>query len=66
MLAHLLFCDDLGKQRTAFSLLQVEYADKAKKLELKELYKTNPKEYRRVRDMSDAEYMQRLHDRFSH
>lgn len=66
MLAHLLFCDDLGKQRTAFSLLQVEYADKAKKLELKELYKTNPKEYRRVKDMSDAEYMQRLHDRFSH
>lgn len=66
MLAHLLFCDDLGKQRTAFSLLQVEYADKAKKLELKELYKTNPKEYRRVQDMSDAEYMQRLHDRFSH
>lgn len=66
MLAHLLFCDDLGKQRTAFSLLQVEYADKAKKLELKELYKTNPKEYRRVQDMSNAEYMQRLHDRFSH
>lgn len=66
MLAHLLFCDDLGKQRTAFSLLQVEYADKAKKLELKELYKTNPKEYRRVQSMSDAEYMQRLHDRFSH
>lgn len=66
MLAHLLFCDDLGKQRTAFSLLQVEYADKAKKLELKELYKTNPKEYRQVQDMSDAEYMQRLHDRFSH
>lgn len=66
MLAHLLFCDDLGKQRTAFSLLQVEYADKAKKLELKELYKTNPKEYRRVQNMSNAEYMQRLHDRFSH
>lgn len=66
MLAHLLFCDDLEKQRTAFSLLQVEYADKAKKLELKELYKTNPKEYRRVQDMSNAEYIQRLHDRFSH
>lgn len=66
ILAHLLFCDDLEKQRLAFDLLQVEYADKARKLELKELYKTNPKEYRRVQDMSDAEYMQRLHDRFSH
>lgn len=66
ILAHLLFCDDLEKKKLSFDLLQVEYADKARKLELKELYKTNPKEYRRVQDMSNAEYMQRLHDRFSH
>lgn len=66
LLAHLLFCDDLEKKKLAFDLLQVEYADKARKLELKELYKTNPKEYRRVHDMSDAEYADRLHDRFSH
>jgi hypothetical protein len=66
ILAHLLFCDDLEKKKLSFELLQVEYADKARKLELKELYKTNPKEYRRVQDMSNAEYMQRLHDRFSH
>ena len=65
LLAHLLFCDDLGKQRTAFSLLQVEYADKAKKLELKELYKTNFTEYQKVKNMTCDEYMQRLHDRFS-
>lgn len=66
MLAHLLFCDDLEKQKVAFSLLQVEYADKAKKLELKELYKTNFVEYQRVQNMTCDEYMQRLHDRFSH
>lgn len=66
LLAHLLFCNDRDKQRIAFELLQTEYADKAKRLELKELYKTNPKEYQRVQDMSNAEYMQRLHDRFSH
>lgn len=66
LLAHLLFCDDLEKKKLSFELLQVEYADKARKLELKELYKTNPKEYRRIQDMSNAEYMQRLHDRFSH
>lgn len=66
ILAHLLFCDDLEKKKLSFELLQVEYADKARKLELKELYKTNPEEYRRVQDMSNAEYMQRLHDRFSH
>lgn len=66
LLAHLLFCDDLEKKRLVFDLLQVEYADKARKLELKELYKTNFDEYRRVQKMTDAEYMQRLHDRFSH
>lgn len=66
LLAHLLFCDDLEKQKLSFELLQVEYADKAKKLELKELYKTNFAEYRRVQKMTDAEYMQRLHDRFSY
>lgn len=66
ILAHLLFCDDLEKKKLSFELLQVEYADKARKLELKELYKTNQEEYRRVQDMSNAEYMQRLHDRFSH
>lgn len=66
ILAHLLFCNDLEKKKLSFELLQVEYADKARKLELKELYKTNPEEYRRVQDMSNAEYMQRLHDRFSH
>lgn len=66
LLAHLLFCDDLEKQKVAFSLLQVEYADKAKKLELKELYKTNFVEYQRVQNMTCDEYMQRLHDRFSH
>lgn len=66
LLAHLLFCDDLEKKRLAFYLLQVEYADKARKLELKELYKTNFDEYRRVQKMTDAEYADRLHDRFSH
>lgn len=66
LLAHLLFCDDCEKQHTAFELLQSEYADKAKKLELKELYKTNFTEYQRVQKMTDVEYMQRLHDRFSH
>lgn len=66
LLAHLLFCDDLEKKRLAFDLLQVEYADKARKLELKELYKTNFDEYRRVQKMTDAEYANRLHDRFSH
>jgi hypothetical protein len=66
LLAHLLFCDDPEKQKVAFSLLQVEYADKAKKLELKELYKTNFVEYQRVQNMTCDEYMQRLHDRFSH
>lgn len=65
LLAHLLFCDDLEKKRLAFDLLQVEYADKAKKLELKELYKTNFAEYQRVQDMTCDEYMRRLHDRFS-
>lgn len=66
LLAHLLFCDDLEKKHLAFNLLQFEYADKARKLELKELYKANFDEYRRVQKMSNAEYMQRLHDRFSH
>lgn len=66
LLAHLLFCDERKKQRVAFKLLQVEYADKARKLELKELYKTNFDEYRRIQKMTNAEYMQRLHDRFSH
>lgn len=66
LLAHLLFCDDREKQHTAFKLLQSEYADKEKRLELKQLYKTNFEEYCRVQKMTDAEYMQRLHDRFSH
>lgn len=66
LLAHLLFCDDLEKKKLSFELLQVEYADKARKLELKELYKTNFDEYRRVQKMTDAEYADRLHDRFSH
>jgi hypothetical protein len=66
LLAHLLFCNDREKQRIAFKLLQTEYADKEKRLELKELYKTNLDEYRRVQKMTDVEYMQRLHDRFSH
>ena len=66
LLAHLLFCDDLEKKKLSFELLQVEYADKAKKLELRELYKTNFDEYRRVQKMTDAEYANRLHDRFSH
>lgn len=65
LLAHLLFCDDREKQHTAFELLKTEYADKAKRLELKELYKTNFAEYQRVQDMTCDEYMQRLHDRFS-
>jgi hypothetical protein len=65
LLAHLLFCDDREKQHTAFELLQTEYADKAKRLELKELYKTNFAEYQRVQNMTCDEYMQRLHDRFS-
>lgn len=66
LLAHLLFCDDREKQHTAFELLKTEYADKAKRLELKELYKTNFAEYQRVQNMTCDEYMQRLHDRFSH
>lgn len=66
LLAHVLFCDDREKQRIAFKLLQTEYADKAKRLELKELYKTNFAEYQRVQNMTCDEYMQRLHDRFSH
>lgn len=66
LLAHLLFCDDREKQHTAFELLKTEYADKAKRLELKELYKTNFDEYRRVQKMTNAEYADRLHDRFSH
>ena len=66
LLAHLLFCDDREKQCIAFELLQSEYADKEKRLELKELYKTNFEEYCQVQKMTDAEYMQRLHDRFSH
>lgn len=66
LLAHLLFCDDREKQRIAFELLQSEYADKEKRLELKELYKANFEEYCRVQKMTNAEYMQRLHDRFSH
>jgi hypothetical protein len=66
LLAHLLFCDDREKQRIAFELLRTEYADKQKRLELKELYKTNFEEYCRIQKMSNAEYMQRLHDRFSH
>lgn len=66
LLAHLLFCDDREKQHTAFELLKTEYADKAKRLELKELYKTNFVEYQRVKNMTCDEYMQRLHDRFSH
>lgn len=65
-MAYLLFSENPEKQQTAFNLLQTEYADKAKKLELKELYKTNFDEYRRVQKMTDVEYMQRLHDRFSH
>lgn len=65
LLAHLLFCDDLEKKKLSFELLQVEYAAKARKLELKELYKTNFAEYQRVQDMTCDEYMQRLHDRFS-
>lgn len=65
LLAHLLFCDDREKQHTAFELLKTEYADKAKRLELKELYKTNFAEYQRVQNMTCDEYMQRLHDRFS-
>lgn len=66
LLAHLLFCDDREKQHTAFELLKTEYAYKAKRLELKELYKTNFAEYQRVQNMTCDEYMQRLHDRFSH
>lgn len=66
MLAHLLFCDDREKQRIAFELLQSEYADKEKRLELKELYRTNFSEYQKVQNMTCDEYMQRLHDRFSH
>lgn len=66
LLAHLLFCDDREKQHTAFELLKTEYADKAKRLELKELYKTNFSEYQKVQNMTCDEYMQRLYDRFSH
>lgn len=65
LLAHLLFSDDAERQRTAFKLLQVEYADKAKRLELKELYKTNYSEYCRVQQMTDAEYMQRLRQKYN-
>lgn len=65
LLAHLLFCDDLEKKRLAFELLQVEYADKAKRLELKGLYKTNFDEYCRVQKMSEAEYIDRLHKKYS-
>lgn len=65
LLAHLLFCDDREKQRIAFKLLQTEYADKARKLELKELYKTNFDEYCRIQRMTDAEYMQRLRQKYN-
>lgn len=65
ILAHLLFCDDLEKKKLSFELLQVEYADKARKLELKELYKTNFDEYCRVQKMSDSEYMQRLKQKYN-
>lgn len=65
LLAHVLFCDDREKQRIAFELLQAEYADKARRLELKELYKTNFDEYCRVQHMTDAEYMQRLRQKYS-
>lgn len=66
LLAHLLFCDDCEKQRVAFELLQAEYAEKAKRLESKELYKTNYSEYCRVQQMTTAEYMQRLRQRYNH
>lgn len=65
LLAHLLFCDDREKQHTAFELLQTEYAEKAKRLELKELYKTNFNEYCRIQRMTDAEYMQRLKQKYN-
>lgn len=65
LLAHLLFCDDREKQQTAFELLQTEYAEKAKRLELKELYKTNFNEYCRIQRMTDAEYMQRLKQKYN-
>lgn len=65
LLAHLLFCDDPEKQNVAFKLLQIEYADKAKRLELKELYKTNFNEYCLVQKMSEAEYIERLHKKYS-
>ena len=65
LLAHLLFCNDRKKQRIAFELLQTEYADKAKRLELKELYKTNFDEYCRVQKMSEIEYIDRLRKKYS-
>lgn len=65
LLAHLLFCNDRKKQRIAFELLQTEYADKAKRLELKELYKTNFDEYCRVQKMSETEYIDRLRKKYS-
>lgn len=65
LLAYLLFSENPVKQKTAFNLLQTEYADKAKRLELKELYKTNFDEYCRVQKMSEAEYIDRLHKKYS-
>lgn len=66
LLGNLLFNDNESEREQASTLLQVEYAVKAKKLELKKLYKTNPEEWQRVQNMTDVEYTQRLHDRFSH
>lgn len=65
LLAYLLFSDNPEKRETAFNLLQTEYADKAKRLELKELYKTNFNEYCRVQKMSEDEYINRLHKKYS-
>lgn len=65
LLAHLLFCDDREKQHTAFELLKTEYADKAKRLELKKLYKTNFDEYCRIQKMSETEYIDRLRKKYS-
>mgnify|MGYP007029454176 FL=1 len=66
LLGNLLFNDNESEREQASALLQVEYAAKARKLELKKLYKANPKEWQRVQNMTDAEYADRLHDRFSH
>lgn len=66
LLGNLLFNDNESEREQASTLLQVEYAVKSKKLELKKLYKTNPEEWQRVQNMTDAEYTQRLHDRYSH